>query len=98
MALDVGTSPGIETAAATASGRVRPLLELCIGYGLILATIWTPRPLQKWLYLAAVVWILVTTGVSFPGCAVVGFRRGGFIRSLRGAVPAPGVCAVRVGF
>jgi membrane protease YdiL (CAAX protease family) len=82
MALDLGTSPGIETAAATASGRVRPLLELCIGYGLILATIWTPRPLQKWLYLAAVAWILVTTVISFPGWAAMGFRRAGFLASL----------------
>ena len=82
MALDLGTSPDIQTAAATGSGRVRPLLELCIGYGLILATIWTPRPLQKWLYLAAVAWILVTTVVSFPGWAAMGFRRGGFLASL----------------
>jgi Type II CAAX prenyl endopeptidase Rce1-like len=83
MALDLGTSPGsIDTAAATASGWARPLLELCIGYGLILATIWTPRPLQKWLYLSAVAWILVTTVVSFPGWAAMGFRRGGFLASL----------------
>lgn len=82
MALNLRTSPGIETTAATAPRRRRPFFELAIGYALILATIWTPRPLQKWLYLAAVAWILVTTLVSFPGWAAMGFRRGGFLASL----------------
>jgi chromate transport protein ChrA len=58
------------------------LLELAIGYGLILATIWTPRPLQRWLYLTAAAWILVTIVASFPGWAAMGFRRGGFVASL----------------
>ena len=37
------------------------MVELAIGYGLILATIWTPRPFQRWLYNAAVLWIFATT-------------------------------------
>ena len=60
----------------------RPLLELAIGYGLILATIWTPRPYQRWLYLVAVAWILVTSIPAFPGWAAAGVRRGGFVASL----------------
>ncbi len=62
--------------------RRRPLLEFSVGYGLILATIWTPRPFQKWLYLAAVLWIFATTVFSFPGWAAIGFRRGGFLSSM----------------
>jgi hypothetical protein len=62
--------------------RGRPLLELSIGYALILATIWTPRPFQKWLYLAAALWIFATTLFSFPGWAAMGFRRGGLLASM----------------
>lgn len=62
--------------------RGRPLLELSIGYGLILATIWSPRPSQQWLYALACAWIALTTIVSFPGWEAMGFRRGGFISSL----------------
>jgi hypothetical protein len=60
----------------------RPLLELCVGYGLILATIWTPRPQQQWLWWISVAWIATTTWASFPGWPELGFRRGGFLRSL----------------
>ena len=63
-------------------GIARPLLELCIGYGLIVATIWSPRPLQQWLYAVAVAFILLTTFASFPGWAAMGFRSGGFFSSL----------------
>jgi hypothetical protein len=55
---------------------------LLIGYGLILATVWTPRPYQRWLYLMAVAWIVVTSVISFPGWDAIGFRRGGFLASL----------------
>lgn len=62
--------------------RGRPLLELCIGYGLIVATIWTPRPEQSWLYWISIFWIVITTWASFPGWQAIGFRRGGFLPSL----------------
>jgi membrane protease YdiL (CAAX protease family) len=55
---------------------------LCVGYGLIFATIWTPRPQQQWLYWISVTWILASTWASFPGWQALGFRRGGFLRSL----------------
>jgi hypothetical protein len=60
----------------------RPLLELAIGYSLVLATIWTPRPYQRWLYLAAVLWVVATTVLSFPGWAAMGFRLRGFAASM----------------
>jgi membrane protease YdiL (CAAX protease family) len=60
----------------------RPLLELCVGYGLILATIWSPRPVQHWLYWIAVAFVLLTAWASFPGWAAMGFRRGGFAASM----------------
>jgi membrane protease YdiL (CAAX protease family) len=63
-----------------------------VGYGLILATIWTPRPEQKWLWWASAAWIALSTAWSFPGWAALGFRCGGFVRSLW-VVAAAGVAA-----
>ncbi len=76
------TSTSVDALAAKQPSYRRPLLELAIGYGLILATIWTPRPFQRWLYLAAVLWIFATIVFSFPGWAAMGFRRGGFASSM----------------
>lgn len=82
MALDIKVPlPSRAVPAATLPMR-RPLLELSTGYGLILATIWSPRPYQQWLYAIAVAWIALTTTVSFPGWNALGFRRGGFLQSL----------------
>jgi hypothetical protein len=63
-------------------GRRLALLELCVGYGLILATVWTPRPAQGWLWWSSSLWIAASTYWSFPGWAAMGFRRGGFVASL----------------
>jgi hypothetical protein len=90
------TSPGSHGTAVATKRKTRPFLELSIGYGLILATIWTPRPLQRWLYLAAVVWILVTTVAAFPGWAAMGFRRGGFFSSLWVVFAALAIAAAAV--
>ena len=58
--------------------------ELVIGYGLILAVIWTPRPLQHWLYFIALGWFIVSITLSFEswkamGCCVAGFWRSSWI-------------------
>jgi hypothetical protein len=77
---EASTSADEITAARPAPGR--PLFELAIGYGLILATIWSPRPFQRWLYLAAVLWMCATIALSFPGWAAMGFRRRGLAASM----------------
>jgi hypothetical protein len=82
MALDVNASPPIVAISAAKSRMRRPFVELLVGYGLILATIWAPRPYQQWLYAVAVTWIVLTSIVSFPGWEAMGFRRGGFLASL----------------
>lgn len=56
-------------------------IELAIGYALILATIWTPRPAQAWFYWMALAWIAITSWISFPGWAALGFRREGLTQS-----------------
>jgi hypothetical protein len=62
--------------------RQRALVELAVGYGLILVVIWTPRPWQRWFYVTALVWIVAVTIRSFDGWKVMGLRAGGFGRSL----------------
>lgn len=64
------------------SGRRRDLLELSIGYGLVLFAIWTPRPWQGVFYWAGLAWVLLTTAFSFDGWRVMGLRFSGFLRSL----------------
>lgn len=63
------------------------ICELIIGYGLILAVIWTPRPLQSWLYWIAMAWFVVSTIRSFPGwkamgCSITGFWRSSWVVGL----------------
>lgn len=96
MALDLKASPSPDLISATMPGRGRPLLELMVGYGLILATIWTPRPYQRWLYILAVLWIAATSLVSFPGWRAMGIRRGGFLSSLWVVVAAAIVSACAI--
>jgi hypothetical protein len=60
----------------------RDLLELSIGYGLILLTIWTPQPWQRLFYCVALAWVLLVTMVSFDGWSTMGLRFSGSLRSL----------------
>src|SRR3954453_24201308 len=82
MGFDLKASPSTDTVSSTMPRKGRPLAELVVGYGLILATIWTPRPWQQWLYILAVLWIGATSFIAFAGWEAMGFRRGGFISSL----------------
>jgi len=71
--------PNCACAAGTSRRRFAwDLGELLIGYALILAVIWTPRPLQHWFYFIALGWFLVSIVLSFEGwkamgCCVAGF-------------------------
>jgi len=52
-----------------------------VAYGLIALAVWTPRPWQQWLSLAALLWVLFATWLSFDGWRAMGFRAVGFWRS-----------------
>ena len=93
MALDVKAPPSTDTHSTNQPRKTRPLVELSIGYGLILATIWAARPYQQWLWWIASSWVVLTTIASFPGWAAMGFRRGGFFSSLWVVFAAGIVCA-----
>jgi Type II CAAX prenyl endopeptidase Rce1-like len=61
--------------------RRRAWTDIALSYGLILATIWTPRPEQQWFYLAATGWVVLSTWQTFPGWSALGFRVRGFLAS-----------------
>ena len=72
------------TGAGQKTGRrlAWDLFEVVFGYALILTVIWTPRPLQRWLYWSAVGWFIVSIVLSFPGWRALGFSISGFRRSV----------------
>ncbi len=71
-----------DTGLVGAERKRQDLLELSIGYGLILLAVWTPQPWQRLFYWAALAWVLLATGVSFDGWRAMGFRVSGPLRSL----------------
>jgi hypothetical protein len=52
----------------------RDLLELSIGYALILIVIWTPRPWQRLVYIAAAIFLAAVLCLSFDGWKSWGLR------------------------
>jgi membrane protease YdiL (CAAX protease family) len=81
-AVEESLVPG--SAAVGPAPKRRALWDLCelsIGYTLILAVIWTPRPLQRWLYWAALAWFVLSIVFSFPGWKAFGCSVSGFWRS-----------------
>ena len=77
MFLEPATS--IMSAGASLSdsrSKLRALLELAVGYGLILVVIWTPRTWQRPFYLAALTWILLVTLLSFDAWTRSALRPG----------------------
>jgi len=63
------------------AAKRRDLIELAVGWGLIMMVIWTPRPLQHWLYWAPVAWIAVAVWLRFEGWAAMGLRATNLLRS-----------------
>jgi hypothetical protein len=74
-------SVGTVHTSSRVAGRRRDLLELWIGYTLILIVIWTPRPWQRIIYFVAATFIIAATGLSFPGLKAMGLRTANFSRS-----------------
>jgi len=74
----------------------RDLLELSIGYALILLVIWTPRPWQRLLYCAAAIFLVAVFWLSFDGWKAMGLRAANLGRSLWVVGVALGIAAVAV--
>ncbi|HUH63789.1 MAG TPA: CPBP family glutamic-type intramembrane protease [Terracidiphilus sp.] len=62
-------------------GTKRVVTESALSYGLILAVIWTPRPLQRWLWWVAAAAVVFMTAVSFDGAKAMGLRAANLLRS-----------------
>jgi hypothetical protein len=60
----------------------RDLLELAVGYTLIMATIWTVNPTQRVLYWLAFAWIVATSWARRDGWTALGLGRKGLLQSL----------------
>jgi membrane protease YdiL (CAAX protease family) len=76
--------------------RRRDLVELGVGYGLILLVIWSERPWQRVLYCAAVVFLAVVMWRRFESWGAMGFRRANLLRSSWVLAVALGAAAVAV--
>lgn len=55
-------------------GRRRAFVELALSYSLILVVIWTPRPLQRVLFVVAAAFLLAVVSLSFQGWDAMGLR------------------------
>jgi membrane protease YdiL (CAAX protease family) len=66
----------------TTHSKRRDLVQLAVGYLLILAVIWSPRPVQRPLYITAVLCIAISIWVSFESWSAMGLRRANLLRSL----------------
>ena len=74
-------STGLTSITQAGSAR-RDLLELAVGYGLIMATIWTANPAQRALYWLAFAWIIATSWKSHQGWTGLGLGSKGLLQSL----------------
>jgi membrane protease YdiL (CAAX protease family) len=75
------TSYGCAAEASSSRRASLDLAELLIGYVLILSVIWTPRPLQHWLYFLALGWFIVSIALSWESWKTMGCCCSGFWRS-----------------
>jgi membrane protease YdiL (CAAX protease family) len=62
--------------------RSRDLIEVILGYGLILAVIWTPNPLQRILYWTTLAAIIVITLLRRENLKTLGLGTTGLVSSL----------------
>ncbi|MGA1981134.1 MAG: CPBP family intramembrane glutamic endopeptidase [Acidobacteriaceae bacterium] len=67
--------------AVAADRKRRDVVELCVGYVLILIVIWTPRPWQQRTYFATAIFIVAATWLAFPGWKAMGFHFANLARS-----------------
>jgi membrane protease YdiL (CAAX protease family) len=74
----------------------RDAIEIAVAYTLIMAVEWTPRPLQRVLWLVAAVGLALIVWRSFDGWQAMGFRAANFLRSLWIVVAALALAAVAI--
>jgi Type II CAAX prenyl endopeptidase Rce1-like len=80
--LAAGTTPAGQIDTNQNTTTRRDLLELGVGYGLIMATIWTANPAQRALYWLAFAWIAGTSWARRDQWSSLGVGRKGLVASL----------------
>jgi hypothetical protein len=65
-----------------APSKRRAILELALGYILILLVLWTPRPWQRPLYILAAIVVAAILCFGFTSAQSMGLRTANFLRSL----------------
>lgn len=71
-----------QTPAATAPSHGRVIAEIAISYALILAVIWSPRTIQRYLWIVAAAAVVAIVYTSFEGAKSMGLRITNLLRSL----------------
>jgi hypothetical protein len=93
----IGISAASYTPTVARGGGVRrDLVELLIGYLLVLIVLWTPRAWQRPFYIAAVVWIVAMTYRSWDGRQATGLRLTNLVRAAWILPAALGLAGVAV--
>ncbi|MFZ1937718.1 MAG: CPBP family glutamic-type intramembrane protease [Terracidiphilus sp.] len=82
--------------ADSAGSKRKAAIEIAVAYLLILAVIWAPRPVQRYLWIAAVMGIVVILWRSFDGWKAMGFTTANLGRSLWIVAVALGLAAAAI--
>jgi membrane protease YdiL (CAAX protease family) len=81
----MGLASAVEVERAVDAGarlsRLRAFVELSVGYLLILLVIWCPRPYQRFVYFAPVIWVGVCCWRSFESWRAMGWQTRNLLRS-----------------
>ena len=62
--------------------KSRDFTEVAVGYGLVLFGVWTPNPLQRYLFWITLAWIIAATLISRPDAKSLGLWPSEMRRSL----------------
>jgi hypothetical protein len=76
--------------------RERALIEVCVGYLLILIVLWVPRPWQRLLACLPVLWIAGATWLSCPSATALGLRTANLLRSFWIVGVAASLCVITI--
>jgi membrane protease YdiL (CAAX protease family) len=83
-------------AARPVRNRRRDLFEMIGTYALILSVIWTPRPLQWWLWMVAATAVVVISALSLEGWKSLGLTTTNLARSLWVVIAILGIATAAV--
>ena len=92
------TLPHAQNHPVYGRSKWRDAIEIAVAFGLIEAVEWTPRPLQRVLWVVAALGLALIVWRSFDGWQAMGFRAANFGRSLWIAAGALALAAVAIGF